>query len=202
MFGGIPPLIEVLRSIPDPRNPKGRRFELGSILALIILALVSSQNSIRQIASWARGLDTKDLKALGFKRGKAPSFSTICRVLQRVDADILAVQIQKWLQKVFQACKAPCKELKIAVDAKTLRNSGDEQEGTPALRVLSVLVQGLGLILATIEIPPGTNELGVIKLLLGIVDEIVGLEGKVITMDAIFTQKEIADSIVKKGDTI
>ncbi len=107
-------------------------------------------------------------------------------------------QFQKWLQKVIQACKAPRKELKIAVDAKTLRNSGDDQEGTPALRVLSVLVQGLGLILATIEMPPGINELGVIKLLLGIVGEIVGLEGKVITMDAIFTQKEIADSIVKK----
>ena len=102
----------------------------------------------------------------------------------------------------FQACKAPCEELKIAVDAKTLRNSGDEQEGTPVLRVLSALVQGLGLVLATIEIPPGTNELGVIKLLLGMVDEIVGLEGKVITLDAIFTQKEVAESIVKKGGII
>jgi predicted transposase YbfD/YdcC len=79
----------------------------------------------------------------------------------------------------------------LALDAKTLRHSRDAGQGLSALRVLNAMVHDLGIFLQTETIPTETNELGIIRPLL---EEIV-LRGRVVTLDAIFTNPELARTI-------
>ena len=61
-------LVEVLAEVPDWRKVSGRRYELIGILTFVFLALLSGQNSIRQIAAWgrapARGSTTRETAPL------------------------------------------------------------------------------------------------------------------------------------------
>ena len=161
----------------------------------MVLALVAGQNSLRQIASWLQGLDWTTRQRLGCRRGKVPSLETIRRVLQGVDVVVLAQEIQAWAEEVMALGKPSAPWLGIAVDGKVLRGSGDE--AVPALQVLNALVHQMGAMLLSHPIPPGSNELGVVQEVL----EGLVLEGRVVTLDALFTQKGVAEAILKKGGT-
>jgi predicted transposase YbfD/YdcC len=55
----------------------------------------------------------------------------------------------------------------------------------------------LRVVLGQVEVPAGTNEIPTIQTLL----EDLVLEGKVVTVDALLTQHDIAETIRKKGGT-
>jgi hypothetical protein len=83
----------------------------------------------------------------------------------------------------------------LAVDGKSLR--GSRKQGALDVPRLSVLGQRLGLTLAQQAVDDKTNEIPAAKeLLAGLV-----LEGRVVTMDALLCQREIARTIREKGGT-
>ena len=43
----IPPLVEVFAGVREWRKPSGKRYEVGTVLTLVFLALLSGENSIR-----------------------------------------------------------------------------------------------------------------------------------------------------------
>jgi predicted transposase YbfD/YdcC len=81
----------------------------------------------------------------------------------------------------------------IAVDGKTLR--GSQKQGAPGAHLLSALGHRLGLTLAQQAVADKTNEIPVVMELL----RQVMLEGRVVTMDALLTQRTIAQQIVEAG---
>ncbi len=192
----VRPFSAVFADVPDWRQAKGRRHLLPVILNLVVVALINQQNSLRQIASWAQGLDRQTRARLQFRHGRPPSFETIRRTLKGIDTVALAAAIQQWMEEVLSSLPIPNLQA-LAIDGKTLRGSGDEDNATRALQVLNVLVHQLGVIITSQAVPPGTNEIGAAKQLL---EELV-LTGRIVTMDALFTQQELAQSILEKGGT-
>jgi len=81
----------------------------------------------------------------------------------------------------------------IAVDGKTLR--GSQKQGAPGAHLLSALGHRLGLTLAQQAVADKTNE---IPVALELLRQVV-LEGRVVTMDALLTQRQIAQQIVEAG---
>ena len=47
-------LLDMLAEVPDPRNNKGKRHPLVSILALVVIGLMCGHNGYTSIATWAR----------------------------------------------------------------------------------------------------------------------------------------------------
>ncbi len=45
------PLAEVFQELTDFRDRRGRRYELGTTLTIIFLAILSNENGIREIAA-------------------------------------------------------------------------------------------------------------------------------------------------------
>jgi hypothetical protein len=83
----------------------------------------------------------------------------------------------------------------LALDGKSLR--GSRKQGAIDVPLLSVVSQRLGLTVAQQAVDDKSNEIPAAKALLaGLL-----LEGRVITMDALLCQKEIAALIVEKGGT-
>jgi hypothetical protein len=74
---------------------------------------------------------------------------------------------------------------------------GSQQQGALDVHLLSVLSHRLGLTLLQHAVPEKTNEIGAIQEVLAA----LVLEGRVVTMDAMLCQREVAETILGKGGT-
>lgn len=102
-----------------------------------------------------------------------------------------------WLQSLCaKAAKAAGVEQPIlAVDGKTSRRSHDRSKGLGALHSVSVWASEFGLSLGQVACAEKSNEITAIPELLRFVD----IRGAIITIDAMGTQKAIAEQIVHGG---
>ncbi len=89
-----------LGKIPDPRNSSGKRYSLQSILALITVAMLNGQTSLRSISRWGRRLSRRQLELFNIKRGNSPSQTTMHYLLVRLDPIILERTLSVWLKGV------------------------------------------------------------------------------------------------------
>lgn len=83
----------------------------------------------------------------------------------------------------------------LAIDGKTLRGSAGQ--GACDTHLLSAVSHGLGLTLFQEAVPDKTNEIGAVQTVLGA----LVLEGRILTRDALLTQKNVAGHIRAKGGT-
>ena len=82
------------------------------------------------------------------------------------------------------------------MDGKTLR--GSKKQGADLHHLLSAVEHKTGMTLIQVPVDGKTNEIPLTQVLL----ERLYLEGRVITTDALLTQKAIAKAIVQKGGAI
>ena len=83
----------------------------------------------------------------------------------------------------------------IAIDGKALCNSIDKINGTSAIHMVSAFATGARLVLAQQAVDEKSNEITAIPKLLSLLD----LQGQIITIDAMGTQKSIAKQIIEQG---
>ncbi|GAA3468696.1 hypothetical protein GCM10018965_032530 [Nonomuraea roseola] len=80
----LPTLAEVLDAVPDPRSRRGRRYRLGPLLALSLLAVLGGATSLTKITRLIAGYDP-DLRALAGLPGTLRlAASTLGRLLARL----------------------------------------------------------------------------------------------------------------------
>jgi predicted transposase YbfD/YdcC len=187
------PLIEVLAEIPDFRHNRGKRHALTAILALACSAMLCGYRSYTAIAEWGRNYGGHFMQALGFTR-RPPCAATLHTVLRGLDREGFEAHIGAWSETLLTgAPPSPAPREAIAVDGKTLR--GSKKQGAPGAHLLSALAPRLGLTLAQHAVADKTNE---IPATLELLRQLV-LTGRVVTMDALLTQRAIAQQIVDAG---
>jgi len=190
-------LIEVFAEIPDFRSPHGKRHPLAAILALACSAMLCGYRSYTAIAEWGHHYGEHLVRALGFTR-RSPCAATLHTVLRRVDREILEAQLGAWAEALLGEVPGTAEvEDAIAIDGKTLR--GSQKQGAPGAHLLSALAHRVGLTLAQQAVDDKTNEIPVaLELLRHLV-----LEGRIVTMDALLTQRQLAEQIVAaRGDYV
>ena len=84
-------------------------------------------------------------------------------------------------------------EAAVALDGKTLR--GSRKQGAPGVHLLSALAHHLGLTLAQQAVDDKTNAITQVETVLS---QLV-LPGRVFTMDALLTQRQVAQTLVAGG---
>jgi hypothetical protein len=191
----VPPLLPFLRMLPDPRHPSGRRHPLEAVLALACAAMLAGCDSLLAIAEWGRDphAGAPLARRLGFTRERTPCVATLHRVFRRLDVVAFETAVGQWAAAVTTALGTAPSPAGIAIDGKTLR--GSRQPAVPAVQLLGALGHELGLVLAEVPIPSGSDEVGALPALLA---EVV-LEGRVVTLDAAFTERAVAEAILAKG---
>jgi predicted transposase YbfD/YdcC len=182
-------LIDVFSSIPDFRQPKGKRHPLKAILGMAAAAMLCGARSYTAIADWGRNYGYPLTSALGFTHRKTPCASTLHTIFSKIDKLLFESSLARWAESVLGQ-EADSSIEAEAIDGKSLR--GSQKQGARAAHLLSCVSHRLGLTLNQRAVPDSTNEIGVItELLKGLV-----LEGRVITMDALLTQKKVAEAIL------
>ena len=184
-------LITILSQLVAPRKPRGRRHLMISILSISICAIMSNARGFTTIAEWAKRCDQKMLARLrcrydkGTQRYIAPSEPTIRRVLSRADAGAVDAALTGWLQ-------SRSKDDALAVDGKTIR--GASRHTGQTIHLLSAFLHNMGTVIAQCQVDSKTNEIPSIRSLL----EPLDLEGRVVTLDAMHTQKDTARFLVER----
>ena len=184
-----------LVAVPDPRSPQGLRHKLPAILALACAALLCGVRGCQSIAQWGRDYPSEVMRTLGFTR-KTPCGSTLHDVFTRLDWEGFAAQIHAWAAAVMTALtpedEAPALDA-LALDGKTLR--GSLKQEAEIAHMVSVVSHRLGLVLAQAGVSCAGEEPKVVAELLRGVD----LRGRVVTVDALHTQREVAEQICEAG---
>jgi predicted transposase YbfD/YdcC len=188
------PLIEVFAEIPDFRRPRGKRHPLPAILSLACCAMLCGYRSYSAIAEWGRNYGSRIAQALGFTHN-TPCAATLHTVFRHVDRDALEAKLGTWAEGVVVSTPAApsAGEAVVALDGKTLR--GSSKQGAPGGHLLSALSHHLGLTLAQQAVDDKTNEITQVETVLR---QLV-LPGRVLTMDALLTQRHVAQTIVDAG---
>ena len=188
------PLIEVFSDIADFRKSRGKRHPLSAILALSCCAMLCGYRSYSAIAEWGRNYGTAIAQALGFTHN-TPCASTLHTIFRCLDREAFEAKLGAWAERVVAtapvAPEAP--EIAMAVDGKTLR--GSKKQGAPGTHLLSVLAHRVGLTLTQQAVAAKTNEIKEVETVFG---QIV-LTGRIVTMDALLTQRQVAQTIVEAG---
>lgn len=190
-LGGQDGLLAALAQVADSRKRRGIRHSQVSILAVAVCAVLTGSRSYRAIADYGAGLSAEVLLQLGFRpspntgRLRPPSEPTIRRVLSRIDAEDLDRRVGAFLSRIGLAEA-------VAFDGKTLRGSGQGEQRPQHL--MAVVTHKTPVVLAQRAVGDKTNEIAEARRLL----QPLELRGKVVTADAMHTQKELARYIVEE----
>jgi hypothetical protein len=191
-------LLSFLAQVPDPRSRHGRRHSLSAILGLVCCAILCGARGYAAIAQWATDQDIAFMHLLGFTR-TPPGLGGIRKVLMRLGPVAFEDAVSRWAEHVLGR-PLPSVEMPLSassLDGKTLCGSFDGLN--KAVHLLSLVAQESGLTLAQTKVPNGgedkTNEhKAALQLLKGLV-----LQGRVITGDAMFCQRDLSQQIRDAG---
>src|SRR5262249_6068834 len=126
--------------------------------------------------------------ALGFRRGKTPAKASLSKPFRRLDVDAFEAALSRWLSARQEDGWAA-----VALDGKTLRGSADGH--TAGVHLLAAFVPAAAAVLTQLRVDAKTNEHKAALRLLGVLP----LAGKVVTGDAMFTHRDVADKIRQEG---
>jgi predicted transposase YbfD/YdcC len=106
---------------------------------------------------------------------------------------MLEMRLGAWAEQVVASHPPAPTEAAVALDGKTLR--GSRKQGAPGVHLLSALSHHVGLTLAQQAVSDKTNEITQVE---AVLRQLV-LPGRVFTMDALLTQRHVAQAIVDGG---
>jgi predicted transposase YbfD/YdcC len=181
--------LDQMRVVPDHRIAGMVTYPLDEILLATLAGVVCGADDwegVEEIATgglnWLRGF-------LPFANG-IPTAQTLRKVFRLLDAQALERGFAAWAASMRAAARAV-----IAIDGKTLRGSKTSSDGKGALHLVSAYATEAGLVLAQCAVDGKSNEITAIPELL----DMLNLKGAIVSIDAMGTQKEIAQRIVDKG---
>lgn len=175
--------------VSDPRSPLGRRYPLQTILTLCAVAMLSGARSLYAIAQFGRDHGEDFAVALGFEKSKTPCVATLHLLFKAMDAKKFETGISKWLKgrRHVAGWKA------VSIDGKRLR--GTQGHELPGVHLLAAYAHEAAMVLGQTAVKATTNEhKTALKLL-----DILPVEGKIVTGDAMFCQRDLSRKVVEKG---
>lgn len=176
-----------LLKIKDHRRRQGRRYQLGHILFLSILAILSQADSYRKIHAFIK-LHYQTLnELLGLNWRRLPAYTTIRAIIQGTSPAELEACFREYSASLAVG-ETPARFVNF--DGKVVRGSFDHFKEQKALQVLSAFLTDCRIILAHEEIAEKTNEIPTAQDLI----TRLGLAGCIFTFDAINCQEKTLEA--------
>jgi len=181
---------DIDEQIDDPRADNARHF-LCDILIVAFLGVMSGCDDYPGIVEFARDRESFLKTFLRLPHG-IPSVSTFRRVFARVKPSVLIGLLQRWSGELTGTLAGK----QIVLDGKALRRSFDHAwDKTSPLHLVTAWCVEENLVLAQRAVDQKSNEITAIPEVLKVLD----LKDATVTMDAMGTQTQIAEQIVRAG---
>ena len=184
------PLMEVFAQIPDPRDPRGVRHDLATVLTLAQTAVLAGARTLLAIAEWTHDAARDTLSRIGISPDQAlPSESTIRRTLAQLDANDLDARLAGWMATRVGHLAG---RRVIAFDGKTMRGARTPA-GAPQL--VAAFDHAAGAVVGQLAVSAKSNEIPALRDLL----ESMDITDSVVTADAMHCLRETAEHITSRG---
>lgn len=179
--------------LDDPRIDRKKLYPLAEILLIVLCGSICGAQSWRDFVIFGEEKFDYLSRFLPFSHG-VPSKNTFARVMSSLDPTSFKQCFIAWVQS-FQST---CREV-IAIDGKALRKSFDMALGQSAIHMVSAFATSTKLVLGQEKGSDKSNEITAIPKLL----DLLAIEGAIVSIDAMGTQKNIAEKIRnKKADYV
>ena len=197
-------LYEALRSLPDWRREQGKRYELAFLLCLLVLAKLAGQTSLKGATEWVRHRGTEIAAQFGLKRTQMPCQMTYCRMLARLDPQVLDELLEAFFigWEARQRCGSQPSRLQtaqghrdhaqLAIDGKIVCATSKQAQPVHLLSCYDVTT---GTILWQCTVGEKQNEISALKPLL----TPTLVKGRILTLDAMHTQREMCTNVHRWG---
>jgi predicted transposase YbfD/YdcC len=182
--------------LEDPRSTINQEHPLVSVVVIAMMAALAGAGGPTAIARWAKIKQEFLVKVLPLPK-RVPGKDVFRRVLMLLKPEAFQACFVRWLAslRAHAAAATGIEQPVLAIDGKTLRRSHDRGKDLGALHSVSVWASEFGLSLGQVACAEKSNEITAIPELLRFVD----IKGAIITIDAMGTQKAIAEQIIDRG---
>ena len=182
-------IIDHFKGIEDPRIERNKKHLVWDIISLTICAVVCGCETWEEIELYGKEKEDWLQTILELPNG-IPSHDTIRRLFIRLNPEQLQECFLSWVESVRRSSEGEI----VAIDGKTARRTHDRLNEKGPLHMVSAWSHENRLILGQVKTDEGSNEITAIPKLLKLLE----LHGSIVTIDAIGTQQEIAETIVGK----
>ena len=189
-------IVASFSTLEDPRSHINRRHPLPSILVIAVLAVLAGAGGPTAIARWAKLKEDLLTSILDLPRG-VPGKDVFRRVLMVLKPEAFEACFNTWIAHLRDEATAETGVDRpiVSIDGKTARRSHDAKEDLGPLHVVTAWAGDYGLALGQEVCAEKSNEITAIPELLKKID----VRGGIVTIDAMGTQKAIAEEIIRGG---
>ena len=182
-------LADVFGDLEDPRAVNARLHSLHDILVIALCTIVCGGQTCTDMELFGQSKREFLESFLQLENG-IPSHDTFSRVLGMLDPEAFRRWFLGFMEQFAEGIEGV-----VAVDGKTLRRSYDRAEGQSALHLVSAWAEERRLVLGQLAVDDKSNEITALPRLL----EMLTLPGKVVTVDALNCQRQIAQRVIDQG---
>ena len=183
-------LVEMFEEIVDVRDSSGKRHCLTHILVMSVCGILQKRMDFEDIYDYAKAHEKWFDKKLNLWNG-IPSVGTFRNVFRLIPAEQFLEIFLKWINCIVSEQSGK----QIIIDGKAIRGATEKCIYGNIPYIVSAYLADTGISIGHVKVNDKSNEITAIPELL----EILDIDGCIITIDAIGTQTEIMDTIIKKG---
>jgi len=176
--------------LSDPRTGNAKAHIFLEILIIAICAVICGADGWSDVELFGKNKKEWLKTFLELPKG-IPSHDTFGRVFAKIKPEEFQKHFIEWVQAIEKLTAGQV----IAIDGKNLRRSHDQATGKASIYMVSAWATQNQLILGQTKVAEKSNEITAIPELL----QLLEITGCIVTIDAIGTQTEIAETIVAGG---
>jgi predicted transposase YbfD/YdcC len=178
---------EHFSKVVDPRKDRTKEHKLIDIIVIAICAVICGAEGWTDIENFGKSKISWLNTFLELPNG-IPSHDTFGRVFSQLDAQQFQLAFYEWVWAVNEIIQGQI----VNIDGKRLGGSEDKLLGKRAIYMVSAWAEENEIVLGQRKVDEKSNEITAIPELL----KILAISGCIVTIDAIGTQTQIAQSIV------
>lgn len=186
-------LLDHFAVIEDARQPHRVAYPLQELLLLAVCGTIVDCDDYDAISTWGEGHLDFLRRFLPFHHG-VPGGRWLTIMMNRINPALFSACFTRWVR----ACWPERPDL-VAIDGKTCRGSHDKVSGSLPLHLVSAFATTSRLVLAQEAVPDKANELAAIPVLLDRLAADGGLDGAIVTIDAIACNATVAQAVRDAG---
>jgi predicted transposase YbfD/YdcC len=180
-----------LQRLTDTRKRQGRRYPVAVIVMALLLAKLAGQDTPTGIAEWVQWRRALFVDLFQLKRPRMPHAATYRRVLTH---SVTLAELERELNAFLLSAPGAGQSDRVTLDGKKLRGVVPLENGRGTY-LLAVFLPAEGLVLCQVAVDDKSNEIPAAQQAL----KHLKLQGKIVTADALHTQRELSQLVVEAG---
>ena len=186
-------LLDHFAVIDDPRQQHRVAYPLAEMMLLAVCGTIVDCDDYDAIALWGH-------EHLAYLRGFLPFYHGVpggrwlTIMMNRINPALFSACFTAWVRESW-----PDRPELVAIDGKTSRRTGDKASGKLPLHLVSAFATTSRLVLAQEAVPDKANERAAIPILLDRLAADGGLDGAIVTIDAIACNATVAQAVKDAG---